>query len=204
MKALLIVDMQNDFMPNGPLGVPGADELIPLINQLMKRFPLVVACQDWHPKDHMSFAINHRGAKEGEMIEMGGGKQVLWPAHCVQNSPGAQFVSDLDMSNIDQVIHKGTDKWIDSYSTFFDNAHRKKTDLADYFFKKDVDTIYLVGVATDYCVYYSALDALDLGFKVFVIQDGCRGVNLTPGDVDKALKTLQEKGAHLILSDALE
>ena len=204
MKALLIVDMQNDFMPKGPLGVPGAHEIVPLINQLMKRFPLVVAVQDWHPKDHTSFVINHPGAKEGEEIEMSGIQQVLWPAHCVQNSPGAEIVSDLDVSKIDQVIHKGTDMWIDSYSSFFDNAHRKKTQLAEYLFEQDVDTIYLVGVATDYCVYFSALDALDLGFKVFVIQDGCRGIDLNPGDVDKALKTLKEKGVHLISSDEIE
>lgn len=204
MKALLIVDMQNDFMPQGPLGAPGADELIPLINQLMKRFDLVVACQDWHPKDHMSFAINHPGSKVDEVIEVGGIKQVLWPAHCVQNSPGSQFVSGLDMSGIDHVVHKGTDRWIDSYSTFFDNAHRKKTSLADYLFSKGVDTIYLVGVATDYCVYYSALDALDLGFKVFVIQDGCCGIDLHEGDIDKALQMLNEKGAQIVSSDTLE
>lgn len=204
MKALLIVDMQNDFMPDGPLGVPGAHEIIPLINQLMKQFPLVVACQDWHPKDHTSFAINHPGAKEGEAIELSGIRQVLWPAHCVQNSPGAQLVSDLDGSKIDHVIHKGTDKWIDSYSTFFDNAHRKKTSLADYLFEQDVDTIYLVGVATDYCIYFSALDALELGFKVHIIKDGCRGINLHQGDVEKAMKTLKEKGAHLISSEEIE
>ena len=204
MKALLIVDMQNDFMPGGALGVPGADQLVPLINVLMKQFDYVIATQDWHPKDHMSFTINQGGAKEGEVIETAGIQQVLWPVHCVQNSSGAEVVTGLDVSKIDHVIRKGTDRWIDSYSTFFDNAHRKKTSLADYLFSKGVDTIYLVGVATDYCVYYSALDALDLGFKVFVIQDGCCGIDLHEGDIDKALQMLNEKGAQIVSSDTLE
>lgn len=189
MKALIIVDMQNDFMPGGPLGVPGADEIVSLINALMPRFDVVVAAQDWHPKDHVSFTVTH--------------PEALWPVHCVQKSFGAALVSGLDVSKVSRVIQKGTDREIDSYSTFFDNAHRKKTELADYLFSKGVDAIYLVGVATDYCVYYSALDALDLGFEVFVIQDACRGIDLKEGDIDRSLQILQEKGVHIVSSDAL-
>lgn len=203
VKALLVVDMQNDFMPGGALEIPRADEITLLINGLMEHFSLVVATQDWHPKNHMSFASNHPGAKEGETIDIKGASQVLWPSHCVQNSPGAELVSALDRRKIDQTFHKGTDQWIDSYSAFFDNAHRKKTGLAAYLFDKDVDEIYLAGVATDYCVYFSALDALELGFKVSVIVDACLGIDLKQGDVDRALGDLKKRGVRIVTSESL-
>lgn len=203
MKALIIVDMQNDFMPGGPLGVPEANKIIPIINALIPKFPLVVASQDWHPKNHKSFAINHLGKKTGDVISLNGIRQILWPAHCVQNTSGAELVEDLDKAPICHIIQKGTDQWIDSYSTFFDNARRKETGLEGYLRSKAVEEIYIVGVATDYCVLYSVLDALDLGFKVVVIQDCCRGINLHKDDEKKAFARMQEKGAKLVFSKDL-
>jgi len=197
MKALLIVDMQNDFMPGGALAVPGADDIVPRINALIPKFPLVVATKDWHPPDHLSFAINHPGKKVGDQVTIKDIPQILWPVHCVKNTKGSDFVSTLDVSRIDCFFFKGTDKWIDSYSAFFDNAHRKSTGLGDYLKTHNVDEIYIVGVATDYCVLYTVLDALALGFTVNVITDCCRAINLQPGDEKSAIATMAAKGAHI-------
>jgi nicotinamidase/pyrazinamidase len=177
MKALIIVDMQNDFMPQGALGVPHADALIPVINALIPKFPLVIASQDWHPLDHISFASNHPGKKVGDLVDVEGSPQILWPVHCVCHTKGAEFVSTLHTQKIQAHFYKGTDPKIDSYSTFFDNAHHKSTGLADYLKERGVQELYFVGVATEFCVLYSTLDALQLGFTVTVILDGCRAID---------------------------
>lgn len=200
MKALIVVDMQNDFMPGGALGVPGADTLIPLINQLILEFPLVVATLDWHPANHVSFAANHPGKKPGDTITVMDLPQNLWPVHCVQNTVGSQFARGLDTSRFSATFKKGTDPLIDSYSTFFDNARLKETGLSDFLRKASVSELYFAGVATDYCVLYSILDALDQGFAASVIMDACRGIELVPGDIDKSYAAMAASGAKLITS----
>lgn len=201
MKALLIVDLQNDFMPGGALGVPGADRIIPLINRLIPAFSLVVASQDWHPQDHVSFAVNHPGKKVGSVIQVKHQLQVLWPVHCVRMTQGAEIVGALHKEAIASLFYKGTDKDIDGYSAFFDNAHLKSTGLFDYLQSRGVDEIYIAGVATDYCVLYSTLDAIELGLSVVVIKDACRAINLHPGDEEKALHAMAARGAKLLSSD---
>lgn len=203
MKALIVVDIENDFMPGGALGVPGADALIPVINALLPQFPLVVMVEDWHPHDHVSFAASHPGKKVGDRIKVKGHDQVLWPVHCVRNTEGAKIVADLDKDKIASFFYKGTDKEIDSYSAFFDNARLKSTGLAEYLKSRNVDEIYLAGVATDYCILYSALDALDLGFRVHVIIDACRPINLQPQDEQRAIDKITAKGGHIIKSRSL-
>lgn len=175
MKALLIVDMQNDFMPGGALPVPQGNEIIPFINQIQNHFPLIIASQDWHPQAHHSFAPQ-------------GGS---WPEHCLQDSWGAALVSTLDQSKIERIFYKGCDLEIDSYSAFFDNARKRSTGLAEFLRGKKVEEISVVGVATDFCVKYSVLDALSLNFRVTVIQEGCRGI----GDSKRALRQMEEAGA---------
>ena len=151
-SALILVDLQNDFLPGGALAVPHGDEVIPLANELLRRFDVVVATKDWHPSDHGSFAANHKGKKPGDRIILDGIEQILWPVHCVQNTQGAEFAPLFDTSRIAQVFHKGTERNIDSYSTFFDNAHRRHTGLAHYLEKRSIKEIYLMGLALDYCV----------------------------------------------------
>lgn len=203
MKALLIVDMQNDFMPGGPLGVPEADKIIPLINTLIPKFKLVVTSQDWHPNDHVSFAASHPGKKPGDVIKVEHHDQVLWPVHCVRNTLGAELVAGLNKENIASSFYKGTDKNIDSYSVFFDNARRKSTGLADYLRSRGITDIYLAGILTEYCVLYSALDAIDLGFFVYVIVDACRAINLHLDDEERALSMIAAKGGKIIKSSQL-
>lgn len=198
MNTLILVDIQNDFLPGGPLGVPGGDEVIPVANRLSPQFDLVVATQDWHPTDHGSFAPNHPGKKPGDVIELGGLEQILWPVHCVQNTPGAAFAAALDTSRVARVFRKGIDPEIDSYSTFFDNAHRRSTGLGDYLKEQGVRAVYILGLATDYCVRFSALDAVGLGFHTFVIEDGCRAVELQPGDAARAILEMRRAGVTVL------
>jgi nicotinamidase/pyrazinamidase len=200
MNALILVDLQNDFMPGGALAVPHGDEVIPLADELQQRFDLVVATKDWHPPDHGSFAANHPGKKPGDRIILDGIEQILWPVHCVQNTPGAEFAPRFDTSSIAHVFHKGTERNIDSYSTFFDNAHRRHTGLAHYLKERSIKEIYLMGLALDYCVKYSVLDARQLGLTTYVILDGCRGIELEPGDIGRALDEMKRAGAILIKS----
>lgn len=199
MKALIIVDMQNDFMPSGSLPVPKGDRLIGEINALMEVFPLVIATQDYHPEDHVSFVDNHPGKKQHDVIETKHGKQILWNRHCVAGTPGAELVKGLNLKKIDYIVHKGIDPSIDSYSAFFDNGKLKSTALESYLRKKGVTEIYLVGVALDYCVLYTALDGLDLGFKVFIIEDGCMEIHDRKGP----LQQIHEKGGSSLLSKSL-
>lgn len=200
VRALIMVDIQNDFMPYGSLPVSDGDDVVEVANLLAGRFDLVVASQDWHPSGHGSFASNHPGAKPGDVIELGGAQQVLWPDHCVQNLPGASFHSGLDVAAIDAVIRKGTDASIDSYSAFFDNGHKKSTGLVDLLAERGVRDVILTGLATDYCVLFTALDALDLGFSVSVATDGVRAVDAAQGDGERALERMRDAGCRLVLS----
>jgi len=193
-KAFLVVDIQNDFVPGGALAVPEGDRVIPVINGLMKKFDLVIATQDWHPPGHGSFASAHPGHKPGDIIELNGLTQILWPDHCVQNTWGAEFVRELDTGRFARIFHKGTDPDIDSYSGLFDNGHRKDTGLATYLREQGVTDLYIAGLATDYCVKFTALDAVSLGFRVHVFKDGCRGVNLCPNDSDLAFDAMRQAG----------
>src|ERR1700733_2991807 len=194
-KAFLVVDIQNDFLPGGSLAVHEGNHVIPLINQLVKKdFDIIVASKDWHPSDHSSFAENH-GKKPGEKIQLKGLEQILWPVHCVQDTIGAEFASDLDISQFEKIFFKGTDRDIDSYSAFFDNGFLKSTCLGEYLKSKKVTDIYIAGLTTDYCVKFSVLDAIQLGFKVHVILDACRAVNLKLGDSEKAVDEMEEAGA---------
>ncbi len=203
MKTLLIVDLQNDFMEGGALPVPGGRALIPLINRLQPDFDLIVASRDWHPPNHCSFAENHAGKKSGESIEFAGHLQKLWPAHCVQDTLGAEFATGLESDRWAKVFSKGTDPNIDSYSAFFDNAKRRSTGLAEYFKAQSAIEFHVVGVATDYCVKFSVLDALKLGFQPIVILDGTQGINSEAHDVEKACIEMKQAGARLINSDGI-
>lgn len=199
--ALILVDIQNDFIPGGALPAKDGAQVVPVANRLQDHFDLVVATQDWHPKNHLSFASNHPGKSPGEVIELSGLDQVLWPDHCVQGSAGARFHSELSTEKIDQVIRKGDDYRIDSYSGFFDNGHLKATGLEDYLRSNDVDSVFVCGLATDYCVKYTALDAVELGFNTSVVTDACRGVELQQGDIDAALEEMMRAGVKLVTSD---
>ncbi len=203
MNALIIVDLQNDFLPGGALAVPHGDEVIPVVKKLQRRFNLLLATQDWHPPNHGSFATNHPGKKPGDRIMLDGIEQILWPVHCVQNTHGADFAPSFDTSRIAHVFHKGIDPLIDSYSTFFDNAHRRRTGLGEYLKERSINDIYLLGLALDYCVKYSALDARQLGFNTHIILDGCRGIGLDPGDLDRAIDEMKRAGAILLQSHDL-
>ena len=198
MKALIIVDIQNDFCPGGALPVENGDKVVPVANEYMEKFDLVVATQDWHPADHGSFAANHPWRKPGQVIDLHGLPQVLWPIHCVQESFGAEFVEGLNVDGIDKVFQKGTDPDIDSYSGFYDNGHRKSTGLSDFLKEKGVEEVFILGLATDYCVKFTALDAIRLGYRTNVILEGCRGVNLHEGAVDKAIEEMKQQGVNII------
>ena len=204
MRALIIVDVQNDFLPGGALAVPHGDEVIPVINRLMPRFELVVATQDWHPPDHRSFASQHAGRKVGEVVDLNGLPQLLWPDHCVQNTPGAALAATLHTTRVARVFQKGTDPGIDSYSGFFDNGQRRATNLEEYLRQHSVTDVCLVGLATDYCVKFTALDARRLGFDVLVVLDGVRGVELQAGDCVRAVEEMRAAGVQIIRLAQLE
>ncbi len=197
MRALILVDIQNDFLPGGALAVRQGDEVVPVANQRMPRFDLVVATQDWHPPDHQSFASQHSGRSIGELIDLDGLEQVLWPDHCVQGSSGGEFAPALDIDLIDCVIQKGTDRRIDSYSGFFDNARRKATGLEDLLRNKQIDQVTVMGLATDYCVKATAIDAADLGFRTTFVTSGSRGVDLNPGDSHRASEAMRTAGIEI-------
>ena len=200
MRALLLIDIQNDFLPGGALPVSAGDEIIPKVNQIQKNFRLVLATKDWHPLDHGSFARNHKGKGEGETVELFGLEQILWPVHCVQNTHGAEFPDNLDISQVEKIFYKGKEPHIDSYSGFYDNGHKRSTGMGEYLQQKNIQEVYITGLATDYCVKFTALDALQLGFKVFVIEDATRAVNIKADDFDNAIREMRERGAHIINS----
>jgi nicotinamidase/pyrazinamidase len=204
MKALILVDIQNDFCPGGALAVPKGDEVVLIANSLTAQFPLVVATQDWHPVNHGSFAANHPGASPYQMSDLAGLPQVLWPVHCVQNTSGAAFHPDLDARGIAKVFPKGTDSTIDSYSGFFDNGRRKSTGLGEFLREQQVDAVAILGLATDYCVRATAMDALSMGLDVTLVTDGCRAVDLKLGDGERALADLREAGARLLTAREID
>jgi nicotinamidase/pyrazinamidase len=187
MKALILVDIQTDFLPGGALAVPDGDKIIPVANQLQAAFPLVVATQDWHPANHGSFATNHPGKNVFEQIDLNGLPQTLWPVHCAQGTPGAELAPGLQRERIAKIFPKGTDAGIDSYSGLFDNGHRRSTGLGEWLNAKGVTEVFVCGLDTDYCVKFTALDAAQLGFKTHFIEDASRGVNLQLDDVKKAI-----------------
>jgi nicotinamidase/pyrazinamidase len=200
MKALIIVDIQNDFLPGGALAVKDGDQVIPVANALMDKFDLIVATQDWHPANHGSFAANHPGKTVGDVIDLAGLPQYLWPVHCVQNTRGAELAPDLKRDRITHIVKKATDPAIDSYSAFFDNGHRRATGLDEFLKSRNVNEIYILGLATDYCVKFTALDGRKLNYAVTVIEDGCRGVNVHWDDSSNALNEMKRAGARLIHS----
>lgn len=203
MNALLIVDVQNDFLPGGALAVPRGDEVVPVINRLSPGFDLVLATQDWHPRGHGSFASSHAGRKVGEVVELNGLRQILWPDHCVQGTRGAEFGPGLDHSRVEAVFRKGTDPGLDSYSGLFDNGHRKSTGLAGYLRDRGVTDLYVCGLATDYCVKFTALDAVGQGFRTHLLADASRGVDLSPGDSERAVEEMRRAGVEIVASDQI-
>ena len=200
MNAVILVDLQNDFVPGGALAVPDGDAVVEPANRVQPKFDLVVATQDWHPPNHGSFAANHPGKQPGDVIELDGLTQILWPVHCVQDSHGAALLDALHKHRIDRVFQKGTDPNLDSYSGFFDNGHRSSTGLGEYLKDRGVDDVYVLGLATDYCVKYTALDARRLGFPTFLIEDACRGVERQPGDVARAVDDMLAAGVAVVQS----
>ena len=178
--------------------MPNGDEVIDFANAAMADHELIIATQDWHPRDHGSFAANHAGREPGEIIELGGLQQILWPVHCVQDSSGAEFAASLQTDRIDRIFQKGVDAEIDSYSGFFDNGKRRSTGLADYLQEQGAEELTVLGLATDYCVKFTALDGCELGFKTRLLVAGCRGVDLHPGDSERALQEMQAAGVQLI------
>jgi nicotinamidase/pyrazinamidase len=200
MKALVLVDIQNDFLPGGALAVPHGDAVVPVANSLQAAFPLVVATQDWHPAHHGSFAANHPGRKVFEQIDLHGLPQTLWPVHCVQGTSGAELAPALQRERIAKIFPKGTDAGIDSYSGFFDNGHRRSTGLGEWLKAKGVTEVFVCGLATYYCVKFTALDAAQTGFKTHFIQDASRGVNLQPDDVRHAIAEMNRAGIDTVQS----
>ncbi len=201
MKALIIVDVQNDFLPGGALAVKNGFDIIPVTNDIQEKFDLVVATQDWHPAEHKSFASNHPGKKTFEEIDLDGLPQVLWPDHCIQQTQGADFSKDLNTKKIEAIFRKGMDKNIDSYSGFFDNGKRKSTGLAAYFKDKGADSIFVAGLAADFCVYFTAMDALELGFKTTIITDATKAINNEM--LKSKLDSFVSKGGNLVTSNSI-
>ena len=195
--ALLVIDVQNDFCPGGALQVAGGNEIITGINQEMTKYDYIILTQDWHPKGHSSFATSHDGGKPLDAIEMPYGDQVLWPDHCVQGSHGAEFHSELSTARANAVIRKGSNPLIDSYSAFFENDRKTPTGLHGYFRSLEIEKINLVGLATDFCVNYSAQDAAKLGYKVSVFEKMCRSIDIN-GSLALARTEMRECGVELI------
>ena len=196
--ALIVIDVQNDFCPGGSLPVPAGDDVIPVINRLMDRFNRVIATRDWHPRGHGSFASSHPGKKPFEAGILGPIEQILWPDHCVAGTPGADFHRDLCTDRFSMILHKGMNPSIDSYSAFRENDHKTNTGLEGYLRNLGIDAVYLCGLATDYCVFFSAMDAVEMGFKVCVIIDGCAGIDVPPGTVSDRINTMRSAGVSIL------
>lgn len=197
---LLVIDLQNDFCPGGALAVPDGDGIVTLVNRLGQRFPDVALTQDWHPPGHSSFASSHDGKAPFETVELSYGTQVLWPDHCVQGTPGAQFHSDLDLPHAELIVRKGFHKDIDSYSAFFENDQKTPTGLGGYLRERGFKRLFLCGLATDYCVNYSALDAAKKGFEVVVFEDACRAIDLD-GSLAAARTAMEQAGVRFECSE---
>ncbi|WP_226499398.1 bifunctional nicotinamidase/pyrazinamidase [Pseudomonas sp. MWU16-30322] len=200
--ALLVIDVQNDFTPGGQLAVPEGDLIVPLINRLGGLFKQVIIAQDWHPTGHASFASSHPGRKPYDVIQLPYGEQTLWPDHCVQGTAGAEFHPKLDLPHAQLIIRKGCNPDIDSYSAFLEADRRTTTGLAGYLKERGIDTVYMVGLALDFCVMYSALDARAAGFNAFVVLDACRAIDMD-GSLATAMERMQTAGVGLIQSNQL-
>jgi nicotinamidase/pyrazinamidase len=199
---LIVVDPQNDFCPGGALAVSDGDEIIPVINSLGVTFNHVILTQDWHPMGHFSFASSHSGKEPYDVIEADYGQQVLWPDHCVKETPGAEFHDSLELPHAEMIVRKGFHEKIDSYSAFFENDRKTPTGLGGYLKERGFKRIFITGLATDFCVMYTALDGEKLGFKVLVIEDGCRGIDID-GSLSAAWRTMKEAGVQNIMSSVL-
>lgn len=201
--ALIIVDVQNDFLPGGALAVSEGDEIIPVINTIQEKFDFIVATQDFHPADHKSFAANHKDGEVGQLIEWQGNLQILWPVHCVQQTHGTEFHSALDQNKWKAVIRKGTNPDFDSYSGFFDNSYQIDTGLTELLKSNGIDRVFICGLALDYCVKFTALDSNELEFDTYLFTDATRAVNMSPEDGKDALSDLEDAGVKLITSKEL-
>lgn len=201
-QALIVVDVQNDFLETGSLPVPEGSKVIPVINKVMPLFQTVVLTQDWHPAEHKSFASNHEGKKPYDVTTMPYGQQVLWPVHCVQNTKGAEIAETLAVKGTEFNVRKGTNPEVDSYSAFFEADGKSKTILADWLREQGITEVFLCGLATDFCVSWSALDAVKEGFKTFIIEDACRGIDVG-GSMEAAKHQWKDKGIETVSSDSL-
>ena len=200
---LLIIDVQNDFCPGGSLAVEDGDQVVPVINQLSTQFTHSALTQDWHPANHQSFASQHEGKNPMEVTTMPYGDQVLWPDHCVQGTGGADFHSDLNTDRAEMVVRKGYNPAIDSYSAFFENDHMTPTGLDGYLKSRGIKRLFMAGIATDFCVAYSAIDGCKTGYEVYVVEDGCRGIDLA-GSLAEAWKAMKGAGVKRIQSSDIE
>ena len=196
-NCLIIVDVQNDFCPGGALPVPNGDEVVPVINKIVNKFYKVVATQDWHPKNHISFASTH-GKNVGDVVEVDGITQVLWPDHCVEGTFGAELHKGLDLTKVSLILRKGTNPKIDSYSAFLENDKKTETGLQYWLKGLGIKKVYVCGLALDYCVYFTACDAVQYGFETYVILDATRGVNIPVGSIDNAISKMKSLGVKLI------
>jgi nicotinamidase/pyrazinamidase len=205
IRALLRIDLQNDFMPGGALPVPEGDSVVPLVNQLSKLpiYGTIIDTQDWHPSGHCSFAVNHPGKEVFDEVKINGAKQVLWPVHCVQHTAGADFHPGLDRSRIAYTVRKGTEHSIDSYSGFYDNGHHRSTGLTAYLRNQGVTDVDVVGLALDYCVLHTALDAVYDGFNTCVIEDACRAITNQPESYQHTLNQLRSNGIQVLQSNQI-
>lgn len=202
MKALLIVDLQNDFCEGGALEVPEGSTIVPAVNQLINSFDAIIQTQDWHPEGHASFASSHKGKSPNDTIEMDYGSQVLWPDHCVQGSKGAEFHPDLNTNKSQVIIRKGFRPQIDSYSAFFENDQETKTGLTGYLKTRGITDLYTVGLATDFCVKWSVLDGLKEGFNMYIVEDAVKGIDID-GSVESAWDEMKSEGVHVIQSESI-
>ncbi len=200
--ALLVVDVQHDFCKGGALAVPNGDEVVPVINELAARFTHVIVTQDWHPPDHTSFASQHDGAEPFQTIELNYGEQVLWPDHCVRHSAGAEFHDQLSVANCELIVRKGFRRQIDSYSAFFENDRETPTGLNGYLRERGLDRLFVVGLATDFCVRFSAVDSRTLGFDVVLVEDACRGID-NDGSLGAAMREMRDAGVTIVESGAI-
>lgn len=200
MRVLIIIDVQNDFCPGGALAVESGDEVVPIINSIQHKFDRVIATQDWHPQNQISFASNHSGKKPFDEIELNGYRQTLWPDHCVQGTKGADFHPLLNLLKIDLILRKGTSAHVDSYSAFLENDKKTKTGIDGYLTSIAADEVYICGLATDFCVFYSAMDARTFGFNTCVVIDACRGIDLPKGNVARVLDEMRSRGIRIIES----
>jgi nicotinamidase/pyrazinamidase len=197
VKALIIVDVQNDFVPGGALAVPHGDEVVPVINRLQQDFEIILATKDWHPKGHCSFASSHPRAKVGDRVQLEVGSQLLWPDHCIQGTHGAAFVAGLETAKIQKVFQKGIEAQIDSYSGMYDNGNLRETGLRQFLREREVKEVHIVGLATEYTVKYTAVDCKREKFEVFVRLEGCRSLEIKPGDTEKAIREMRGIGIQV-------